>query len=72
MEEHRVHLLRDEQALNTPLHARVRCCVMVVGNRADIGYGTLKFQGVGELSQILGFTLLIGFVEEVYFRGIML
>ncbi len=37
-----------------------------------IGYGTLVIPALGTLLLYLGFTLLIGFVEEIYFRGMML
>ena len=37
-----------------------------------IGYGTLEIPEIGTLFLILGFTLLVGFVEEIFFRGIML
>lgn len=37
-----------------------------------IGYGTIVIPALGTLLLYLGFTLLIGFVEETYFRGMML
>ena len=37
-----------------------------------IGYGTLQIPELGTLGLILGFTLLVGFTEEMFFRGIML
>jgi len=38
----------------------------------SMGYGTLTIPATGTLLPYFGFTLLIGFVEETYFRGIML
>jgi membrane protease YdiL (CAAX protease family) len=37
-----------------------------------VGYGVVQIPPVPELSLYFGFILLIGFVEEVYFRGMML
>jgi uncharacterized protein len=37
-----------------------------------IGYGTFQIPASATLSFYLGFTLLIGFVEEAFFRGMML
>ena len=37
-----------------------------------IGYGEVEMQSLASLGIILGFTMLIGFVEEIYFRGLAL
>ena len=37
-----------------------------------IGYGVVQIPSIATVALYAGFTLLIGFVEEVYFRGMML
>jgi membrane protease YdiL (CAAX protease family) len=72
VEAHWLHLLQAGCSFPAALCACVPASLLVVGGGPLIGYGVLHLPSLAMVALYAGYTLLVGFVEEVYFRGSVL